>query len=144
MERILKECFCRSKLNHISQIHDTDCIRDMLDDREVMADEEICKPELFLKTSQEVDDLCLDGYVKSRNRFIAEDEIRVKSQSSCDTDSLSLSTTELMWISGLGILRKATSFHYSCNVIIELFWRNDFMFSYSFTDDFTYGETRRK
>ena len=79
MQRMAEECACRSKLNHVSKIHDTHCIGDMLYNRQVVADEEICKSELLLKVSQEVDDLCLDGYVLSGYRFITENKVRIES-----------------------------------------------------------------
>ena len=60
MERLGKESCRRSELDHISKIHDADCVGDVLYDGEVMADEEICESELLLETLEEVDDLGLD------------------------------------------------------------------------------------
>ena len=64
----------------------------MLYDGKVVRDEQIGKIMFFLKFIQKVDDLCLNGYVQSRYRLIADYEFRIQCQSSGDTNTLSQST----------------------------------------------------
>ena len=61
-----------------------------------MGNEEICKAKLSLKFYEKIDNLCLNGYVKSGNRLVADDKFRIYRKCSCDSNTLSLPTGKLM------------------------------------------------
>ena len=47
----------------------------MLYHRQVVRDEQICQSELLLKIPEQIDDLCLDRDIESRNGLITEYEL---------------------------------------------------------------------
>ena len=57
-----------------------------------MRDEQICQAEVALELGQQVDDLSSDTYVESRDRFVADDELRPQSQRAGDADALALAS----------------------------------------------------
>ena len=61
-----------------------------------MGDEQIGDAPFPLDALQQVDDLCLDGYIQRRDRLIADDELGVKGQGTGNGDTLTLSAGELM------------------------------------------------
>ena len=85
-----------SQLYHPAQIHNDYPVRNVLNDREVMSDEQICETHLILQILKHVDDLRLNGYVKGRDRLVADDELRIYREGSRDTDTLSLSAREFV------------------------------------------------
>ena len=91
MNRVVKEFFTVSQFHQIAQVHNTDAVTDVLDHGKVMCDKEVSQTSLFLKFFQKVDYLCLNGNVQRRDRLITYDEIRVYSQCTGNTDTLSLS-----------------------------------------------------
>ena len=60
MLRIFKQFPCRTNLNNLSEIHHGHSVRDMLDDADVMADEQVGQVQLLLEVEEQVDDLGLD------------------------------------------------------------------------------------
>ena len=63
-----------------------------------MADKQIGKLQLLLQIPQQIDDLGLDGYVQSRYRLVADDDLGFDHQCPGDADTLALSTGECMGI----------------------------------------------
>ena len=57
-----------------------------------MGNKQICQSPLFLKIFQHIDNLSLNGYIQSGDRFITDNELRIYRKGSRDTDTLSLST----------------------------------------------------
>ena len=55
-----------------------------------MRNKKIGQAEPALEVAQKVDDLRLDGNVKSRYGFIAYDEFRFNGQGACNADALAL------------------------------------------------------
>ncbi len=87
------------KLNHLTEVHYSDPVGNVLYYQEVMGDEQICQSQFILEFIEHVYYLCLDGYVKGGYRLVADDEARIQRESSRDTDSLSLSAGELVSVS---------------------------------------------
>src|SRR5260370_37202473 len=85
-----EECLLIRDLDDLSEIHDGDAVADTLDDREVVGDEQIGKPELALQIAQQVDHLRLHRDVERRDRLIADDQARVKRERAGDADPLAL------------------------------------------------------
>src|SRR6266571_3213644 len=63
-----------------------------------MRDEEISQTELVLQVLEQVDDLGLNRNVQSRDRLIANDEVRLNREGPRDPDALPLPAAELVWI----------------------------------------------
>ena len=61
-----------------------------------MGNKQIRQSPLFLKVFQHIDNLSLNRYIQRGDRFITDDELRIYRKSSCDTDTLSLSTGKLV------------------------------------------------
>ena len=96
MLRISVKLVTGSQLHDMSHIHNADTVGNMFYHGKVMGDEEVGQTQLFLKLDQQVDDLCLNGHVQSGDRLVTDDKFRIHSQSSRDTDTLSLSAGELV------------------------------------------------
>ena len=82
----------------MSQIHDRDPVGNVAHDQKVMGDKEIGQTEFVLQLVEHVDDLRLDRDVEGRYRLIADNEVRIDSQGSGNTDTLALSAGELMGV----------------------------------------------
>src|SRR5690606_26401761 len=82
--------------------------RDVFDDLQVVSDEKIGQPQLFLQILHEIDDLRLDRHVQGRNRFVANNKLRLDRQSSGDANSLTLPARELVRITTDGLPAKTT------------------------------------
>ncbi len=85
-------------LGHLAEVHHTDPVRDVPDDRQVVGDEEVGQVELVLQSLHQVDDLCLDGDVQGRHRLVADDDLGVQGQAAGDADALALTAGELVRI----------------------------------------------
>jgi hypothetical protein len=53
---------------------------------------------LALEVFHEVEDLCLDRYVKGGNRFVGNDEAGIQGEGASESDALALATGKLMGI----------------------------------------------
>ena len=70
MKRVSKELIPWSCLDHGSQIHDPNPIAEMFHHTKVMGDKQIRKPSFLLKPFEQINDLCLNGYIQCGDRFI--------------------------------------------------------------------------
>ena len=61
-----------------------------------MGDKQVGKALLSLKPHKQVYNLCLDGYVQSGDRFIADDKLRIHGESSGNPDPLPLSSRKFV------------------------------------------------
>ena len=91
------------QFHDVSQIHDGDAVGNVPYHQKVVGDEEIGQSQLILQFIEHVDDLCLDGDVQSRDRFVTDNEFGVYRQSPGDADTLTLAAGELVGIPG-GVL----------------------------------------
>src|SRR5438034_1360181 len=62
----------------------------------VGSDEEIGKPESFLKFEEEVQDLCLDRHVKGGDGFVRNDQTGMQGKCAGDADTLTLAARKRM------------------------------------------------
>ena len=118
----------------------------MLDDRQIVRDKEIGKPEIALQLLQQIDNLRLNRHVKRRNRLVADDKVGVERERSRDADSLTLSARKLVRISVLVILGKTAGAHDARDVVLVFLGRNDTVLpdrlAYDLADRHTGRETR--
>jgi hypothetical protein len=66
----------------------------MLHHAEIVSDKKVRKTELRLQIEKQIENLGLDRDVKRRNRFVGDDQSRMKRQRSGDANSLSLPTAK--------------------------------------------------
>lgn len=69
-----------------------------LHNAEVVADEDVGEATLFLQIFEKVADLGLNGHVEGTDGFVADDKVWLDGQCTGDTDSLALSTRELVGV----------------------------------------------
>ena len=72
--------------------------RDVLDDAEVVADEQIGEVERLAQLHEQVEDLRLDRDVERGDRLVADQEIGLHRQRAGDADALALAAGELVRI----------------------------------------------
>src|SRR6516225_4370650 len=86
-------------LHDLAEIHHGHAGTDVLDYGKVVGNENVSQTELLLQVLQEIDDLCLNGYVKRGYRFVTDDQLGRNRQGASNSDALALTAGELMWIS---------------------------------------------
>ena len=89
---MLEDIISRSQLHHVAQVHDTNAVGNILDDRQVMGDEHIGEMLLLLQFQQEVNHLGLDGHVQSGNGLVTDHKFRPQSQRAGNANALPLAT----------------------------------------------------
>ena len=82
----------------LAMLHDDDIVAEAVCESKVMADEHVGHVGLFLQTIQQIEDGLLNGYVKSRGGFVADDDLRLEDQSTCDSDTLALTAGHVVRI----------------------------------------------
>src|SRR5512140_2619021 len=90
MPRSREQLFGGRGLDDPADVHHRDPLADVLDDAEVVRDEEVSEPELFLKVEQEVEDLRLHRYVQRGYGFVGDDQAGIQRQRAGDADALAL------------------------------------------------------
>ncbi|MNP41710.1 hypothetical protein D3C76_1354260 [compost metagenome] len=70
----------------------------MPDDTEIMADEQIRQIQLLLYIPQEVQHLCLNRYIKCRDRLVGNNQLGLQGNSPGYSDTLALAAREFMRI----------------------------------------------
>ncbi|MMZ65771.1 hypothetical protein D1872_282040 [compost metagenome] len=98
MHWISIQFFALGKLYNSAQIHNRHTVTNMLDHGQIMRDEQVGQSETILQILQQIDYLSLNGHIKRRDRFITNNELGINSKRSCDADTLTLATGELMRI----------------------------------------------
>jgi len=72
--------FCAwQTLDHTATMHHQNFITEILYQRQVMRDENICKSQLILKIFKQIDDLCLNGNIKCRGGLVSDQQVRISS-----------------------------------------------------------------
>ena len=94
---ILEDLLLRTELNHLTEVHNSDFVRDELNYRQIVRNEEVGEVHRLLQILQKIDDLCLNGNVKRGNGLIADDKLRINGKRSRYADTLSLSVGELYY-----------------------------------------------
>src|SRR5699024_781463 len=80
----------------LAEVHDHDPVRDILDHRKVVGDKNHAEVIVLLSALQKVEDLRLDGDVKTGDRFIADQDAGLEHQRPGDAHTLTLTTGELV------------------------------------------------
>jgi len=108
MQRVREDLFGVSLLDYLSQIHHRNAIRDVLDHRKIVRDEQVRQIESLLKLAKEIQNLSLDRYIECRNCFIAHDEFRFERKRPGDADPLALTSGEFVRVT-VGVFSAETN-----------------------------------
>ena len=76
MARQVVELLGVGQLDDAAEVHHRDAVRDLVDHREVVGDEDVRQLELALQVLQQVEDLRLDRDVERRHGLVADDQLR--------------------------------------------------------------------
>ena len=77
MQRMIEYLFRFRILYHVSQIHNTYRIGDMLYNGQVVGNKKIGQIKFLLQVTEQIDNLCLNGNIQCGYRFVADNEDRV-------------------------------------------------------------------
>ena len=90
MLRVVEQRLRRLLLDDAAEIHDRHLGRDVLDDREIVADEQIGEAEVAAQLRQQVQDLRLHRDVERRSRLVAHHDARPQHEGARNGDALAL------------------------------------------------------
>ena len=90
MLRRAEQILDRRLFDDAPEIHDGDAAREMLDHREVVADEDIAQAEVASQVVQQIEDLRLHRHVERGGRLVADHDLGLGDQRPCDGDALAL------------------------------------------------------
>ena len=79
-------------LDDLSEIHDSNPVADMADDRQIVGNEEIGDTQLLLQISEQVDHLGLGRDIERAHRLIAHEQFRLEREGPCDSYALALAS----------------------------------------------------
>src|SRR5699024_4676335 len=96
MQRMQEEFFCLSKLNDSTFMNNGNTVRDKAYNRQVMRNKQIGQTSALFQLIQKVQYLRTDRYVQRGNWLVSYDELWLHNQRSSNTDTLSLTTRELV------------------------------------------------
>src|SRR5258708_24514091 len=96
-----------AQFDDLAEIHHGNPMGDVLDDREIVADEQQRQTQLALQVLQQVDDLRLDGNIERGDGLVAHDQVRFGSERPRDGDALALAAGELVGPAVRGVARQA-------------------------------------
>ncbi len=88
----------RRELDDAPQVHDADAVRDMVDHREIVRDEEVSEPHPPLQIAHQVQNLRLHRNVERRGRLVADEKARLRRQRTGNRNPLALTAGELVRI----------------------------------------------
>ena len=83
------------KLDNAAEIHDGDARGDVLDDRQVVADEHVSEIEIAAQIREQVQDLRLHRDIERRGRLVADDDLGPHDEGAGDGDALALPAGQL-------------------------------------------------
>ena len=90
MSRFPEDDVALALLHDPPQIHHTDPVADMANNRQIMGNEEVGRPPLSLQPQHQVDDLRADRHIESGDRLVRDNERRVDDHRTRDAYSLAL------------------------------------------------------
>ena len=128
----------------VSKIHNRNVIGNVFYNGKVVGNEEIRHILFALKLFEKIDDLCLNGHVKSRNRFIANNQLGLYCKGTRNANSLSLTARKLVGITVVVVLLQTASCHNTAYIGGYLIGRNYVVDAYGFADNITNGHSWRQ
>ena len=103
MPRVVDDLIARPLFHDLPLEHHRDAVADMVDNRDVVADEQVGEAQLLLEVLEQVQDLRLHRYVESARGLVTDNEPRFARQGARDPDALALTARELVRVAVDGI-----------------------------------------
>jgi len=94
--RVVEDLVPRPLLDDPALAHDHDSVGNLLDGREVVADEQAGEAVLALESAKERQNLLLDRHVEGRDRLVGDDEGGIAHERAGDGHALALAARELV------------------------------------------------
>ena len=101
-----KDGFGRSEFNDLTEVHDSDGVRKVTHDGEVVGYEDQRRRIFVLEVVQQVDDCRLHRHVERRDRFVGDDDLRIADEGPGDCNPLLLAAGQLVRIALFMVGRK--------------------------------------
>ena len=95
MARITEQRVGLVPLHDAAEIHHGHLARDMLDHREVVADEDVGQPEIAPQVGEQIEDLRLHRHIERAGRLVADHDARFEHQRARDRGALALPAGKL-------------------------------------------------
>ncbi|OLE25267.1 MAG: hypothetical protein AUI36_32690 [Cyanobacteria bacterium 13_1_40CM_2_61_4] len=131
-----------SYLGKFTEIHYSDAVRNVANRSQVVRDEEVCQILLTLKLFQQIHDLRLNGNVECGDWLISHYKLRIDRQRAGDTNSLALTTRELVRITLDIALAQANGFHKLVHTLFRFPSLRKSKCFQGLTDNLTYCHSR--
>ena len=110
MKRFFCNVLSRNYLHDISKVHNSNLMSKGTDQSQIMTDKKHADVFFFLETYQKPDHGFLYGNVKCRGSLVTYQDLRFQGKCPGNTDTLTLTTTHVMWIAVCKIFRKLYHF----------------------------------
>ena len=86
------------QFDNLSQVHHCNAVSNMAHHAQIMRNEEVRQIKLLLQSLQQIEYLRAHGDIKCGHRFVENNKFWIDCQSARYCNTLSLSTTKLVWI----------------------------------------------
>ena len=96
MGRPLVDVFLRPDLDDLAEVHDSDAIGDVTNEREIVGDEQVGETEVALQRLEQVDDLGANRDVERRDGLVEHDHLWIECEGAGESDPLPLPAGKLM------------------------------------------------
>src|SRR5262249_45994447 len=142
MTRIGKQFIRGGGLDDATEIHDRHPVRDMLDHRKIVRNENVGEGESLAKSGQQIEHLRANRNVESRNRLVTNNKLWFDCKRSCNRDSLALAAGEFMRVSLAVPCVEPDKIQQLGHPIAAMRRRNDVMQSQRLADNLFYRHSR--
>src|ERR1019366_10134384 len=100
MDGPIEDLVSGARLDEIAAIHHANAVRDHLDHREAVTDEQEGKAITIAQIHDQVQDLRLNRYVEGGNRLVGDDQLGPADDRACDRNALSLAARKFVRMAG--------------------------------------------
>ena len=115
---------CSASLYNPPKIHDKHAISDAFDSCEIVRNVQKAQTPARLEFAKEIENLSLDRNIQGCCRFVKNEKSRFQGESTCHSDSLSLTTGKLVRKSAHVFRAKTNGTKVSCNPLLSFPSRN--------------------
>ena len=98
MQRVAEQLLRRCQLHDPPKIHHGDPVGQILHHRQIVGDENVGQPMLFLELIEQFEYLRLNGNVQRGDRLVADNQLRIDRERPRDADALALPAREFIGI----------------------------------------------
>src|SRR5690348_5981067 len=84
------------EFDNLAEIHHSDAVADVLNDRQIVRDNDVGETEFCLQVFKQIYDLSLDGHIKRGDRLVADDQVGSDREGARNANALTLPPGEFM------------------------------------------------